>query len=51
MSLKLYFNNIAAHIYSFRNIDLWDKGHYYCEIMFYVQTANAKYFAKPITYE
>lgn len=50
MSLKTKVE-IVAHIGSFRSIAMYCQGSYYCEIKFYIETPNAKYFAKPVKRE
>lgn len=50
MSLRCKVN-VAVLVYDFKNIELWNQGHYYAEIQFYVQTVNARYIIAPDEYE
>ena len=49
MSLKAKAS-IKVCLFEFKNIELSNQGHYFVELRFFIQTQNARYFAKPCDY-
>ena len=50
MSLKAKAS-IKVCLFEFKNIELSNQGHYFVELKFYIQTQNAKYYAKPCDFK